>query len=184
MSVSDLIAKIKSKDPAVRCAAWQEADQLGAEALGPLAAVMADPGADLEVALAAKHAMWTIVHHALAPGAAASQQPIVAGLVNLLGAENQPVMVRSEVLWMLSEIGGDESVDPIAKLLADGQLREAARCALERIPGKKSSAALRRALESGPADFKPALAQSLRARGETVEGVPPFKAAPVYKTAS
>ena len=83
---------------------------------------------------------------------------------------------------MLSEIGGDESVEPIARLLSDKDLREDARCSLERLPGDKAVAALKTALATAPADFKPNIAQSLRARGVTVPGLPCRKLVPTRKT--
>ena len=70
---------------------------------------------------------------------------------------------------MLSEIGGDESVEPIAALLGDEAFREDARMALERIPGERSLAALRAALQAAPEGFRPHLVQSLRARGEKLD---------------
>jgi hypothetical protein len=83
---------------------------------------------------------------------------------------------------MLSEIGGDESVEAIAGLLTNAQLREDARCALERIPGERSLDALKQAFDAAPKDFKTNLALSLRARGEKVDGVPCRKLTPVYGT--
>ena len=64
-----------------------------------------------------------------------------------------------ELLWMLSEIGDDQAVAPMAELLKHDELREDARMALERIPGEASLLALEGALKSAPADFKTNLAQ-------------------------
>ena len=92
--------------------------------------------------------------------------------------EAGPALVRREVLRMLSEIGGDESVDSIAALLGDRELHEDARAALERIPGGKSLAALQDGLRTAPEAFKPAIAQSLRVRGVNVSGYPSQKLVP------
>jgi len=165
-TVEELIARIKDKNDKVRAAAWQSAGNIGAAAVKPLAAVITD--ADVEVGRAAKRGLWAIVHHAGRPGADDEKKPVVAALAGLLD-DGQPPAVRREALWMLSEIGGDESVDPIAAILKDKELREDARCALERIPGDKSLAALRAALDSVPAEFKLAVAQSLRTRGVAVD---------------
>jgi hypothetical protein len=92
-------------------------------------------------------------------------------LIGLL-AEGQPDGLRSEVLWMLSEIGGDETVTAIREIpgiLENKVLREDARCCVERIPGEAAVAALKEALEAAPDDFKLAVAQSLRARGVPVD---------------
>jgi HEAT repeat protein len=93
----------------------------------------------------------------------------VARLVELLG-DDQPVVVRREVVWMLSEIGqGSQVVDPLAGLLTHQQLREDARMALERMPGDESVAALQAALETAASDFQLHIAQSLRKRGVDVD---------------
>ena len=67
---------------------------------------------ELEVSRAATRAMWMISRSAGAPGATGKPETVSA-LVQLLG-DVWPVEVRREVLWMLSEIAGSESVRPIA----------------------------------------------------------------------
>jgi hypothetical protein len=79
---------------------------------------------------------------------------------------------------MLSEIGDDDVVQPVARLLHDPELREDARAALERIPGKKSLAALQLALRNAPPGFKPAIAESLRVRGRKISECPSEKLVP------
>jgi len=178
-AVDELIAKIKSQDEKVRTQAWLGAGQVGAAAVKPLADTMAD--ANREVALAAKRALAQIVHDAGRPGADEQKKAVVARLLLLLG-DDRPAAVRREVLWLISEIGGDESVDAVAALLTNAELREDARCVLQRIPGDKSLAALRAGLESLPADFRPAVAESLRTRGVPVRGYPDQKLVPTKRT--
>jgi HEAT repeat protein len=132
---------------------------------------------DLEVARAAKRAMWKIVRHTGRPGAPRAKTAVVAKLCGLLGAD-QPVSVRREVIWMLSEIGGMRAIKPLAELLSDEHLREDARCALERIPIPRAVQALKAGFEIAPEEFKPNLAQSLRKRGVKVEGYPCAKLVP------
>jgi hypothetical protein len=177
-SVDELIARIKDKDDKVRGPAWQGAGPSGAPAVKPLAAVMTDP--DMETARSAKRALYQIVRYAGRPGAVAEAKAVTAELLPLLKGTATPV--RREVLWLLSEIAGDEAVAPMAALLSDAELREDARLALQRIPGKKSIAALKDGLKAAPADFKPNLAESLRARGEKVDGYPSQKLVPTKKT--
>lgn len=177
-AVDDLIAKIKSSDDKLRGPAWQSAGPCGAPAVKPLAAVMTD--ADFEIARSAKRALWQIVRHAGRPGAAKEAKAVVTELIPLLASAGTPV--RREVLWMLSEICGDEAVEPMAALLTDAELREDARCSLQRLPGGKATAALKKALGSAPEDFKYALAESLRARGEKVSGYPSKKLVPTKQT--
>ena len=173
--VNRLIARIKDSDAETRTKAWQSAGDVGAPAVQPLAIVMTDD--DLEVARAAKRAIWKIVRHTGRPGAANAKNAVVAKLCGVLGAD-QPVSVRREVLWMLSEIGGARAIRPIAELLSDKHLREDARMALERIPVPRALQALKAGFEVAPEDFKPNLAQSLRKRGVNVEGYPCVKLVP------
>ncbi|HUT28382.1 MAG TPA: HEAT repeat domain-containing protein [Sedimentisphaerales bacterium] len=178
-AVDKLIAGIKDKDEKVRTEAWLGAGQVGAQAAKPLAKVMSNN--DLEVARAAKRGLWQLVRHAGRPKAGAERKAVEAELLGLLG-DDQPVSVRREVLWMLSEIGAGKSVDAIAALLSNEQLREDARMALQRIPNKKALAALKAALDTAPDDFKLNIAQSLRQRGVKVEGLPCVKLVPTKKT--
>ena len=173
--VKRLIARIEDSDAETRTKAWQSAGDIGAPAVQPLALVMTHE--DLEVARAAKRAMWKIVRHVGRPGAPNAKTAVVGKLCGLLGAD-QPVSVRREVLWMLSEIGGMRAIKPIAELLSDKHLREDARMALERTPIKRAVQALKAGFEIAPEDFKPNLAQSLRKRGVNVEGYPCVKLVP------
>ena len=70
----------------------------------------------------------------------------------------------------------------ISGLLENEQLREDARLVLQRIDGSESLAALKSALNSVPDDFKINIAQSLRARGVKVEGLPSQKLVPTKET--
>ena len=178
-AVDELIAQIKDESDTVRTDAWRNAGDVGAPAVTPLAAVMANEA--LEVARAAKRALWQIVRHGGRPGADAERKAVIAELIPLL-ADEQPGPVRREVLWMLSEIGGGESVEPIASVLSNKELREDARMALERIPGEASLDALEAALEAAPDDFKLNVAQSLRQRGVAVPGRPCVKLAPTKQS--
>ena len=173
-----LLKNIRSKDDKVRCEAWQNAGAVGAPGVEPLAALLVD--ADIEVARAAKRAMEQIVHRAGRPGAPAEASAVEMELIKLL--KNESPVVRRAAVWMLSEIGSDESVDPISALLGDAQVREDARCALQRIPGDKSVSALRSAMKTAPEDFKYAIAESLRKRGQNVSDYPTKKLAPTLPT--
>lgn len=177
-SVDDLIAKIKSPDDKIRGPAWQGAAPAGAPAVKPLAAVMMDE--NFEVARSAKRGLYRIVRHAGRPGAKNEAKAVEKELIPLL--KNDAVAVRREVLWMLSEIGTDAAVAPMAALLTDKEICEDARCALMRIPGKQVTKAFTDAFKTAPEDFKYALAESLRQRGETVKAYPSKKLAPTKQT--
>jgi hypothetical protein len=137
---AELIGKIKDSRAEARTKAWIGAGPAFATAVNALAEVMTDK--DMEVARAAKRALWQIVHYTGRPGADKERQAVADKLAGLLG-DGQPVAVRREVLWMLSEIGRKKAVEPIAALLTNKELREDARMVLERIPDKSSVAALR-----------------------------------------
>jgi HEAT repeat protein len=177
--VDDLVARIKDKDDKVRAEAWLNAGKIGAPAVKPLAAVMTD--GDFEVARAAKRGLWQIVRYVGRPGADSERKAVVAELIPLI-RDDQPAPVRREVVWMVSEIAGDEAVEPVAALLSNVELREDARMVLERLPGEKSLAALKRGLEAAPQEFKFNIAQSLRARRVNVPGLPSRKLVPTRKT--
>lgn len=177
-ALAEFLEKIKSPDDAVRGPAWQNAGPLGAPAVVPLGEVMTH--ADFEVARSAKRAIERIVRHAGRPGADAERRAVAGELVKLL--RHAHPSVRKHALWMLSEIGEDDVVPPMAALLEDPEVREDARCALERIPGRAATTALRKALATAPEAFKYALAHSLRVRGEKVEGYPSQKRIPTKPT--
>ena len=178
-AVKALLAGIKDADDKVRTEAWLSAGKVGAPAVIPLAETMTD--GDMEVARAAKRALWKIVRHAGRPGAAKEKRAVVAELVVLLG-NNHPVSVQREVIWMLSEIGGRNAITPIARLINNTELREDARMALERIPTRRALQALKYRFRNAPEDFKPNMAQSLRKRGVEVDGYPCQKLVPQKKT--
>jgi hypothetical protein len=177
--VAKLISEIQSADEGVRGRAWQGAAIIGSQGVKPLASLMAHP--DFEIARAAKRALWKVVRHAGRPKAEKERRAVQAELVKLL--ESSPDTIRSEAAWMLSEIGDESTVQSIARLLEVVGVREAARCALERMPGAKATRALEQALKSAPEEFRPALASSLRARGRKVTDYPSQKLHPARKTA-
>ena len=177
--VAKLIAGIRDDDDKVRAKAWLGAGKFGAAAVKPLAKVMTDK--DFEIARAAKHGLWKIVRHVGRPGAVKKKTAVVGKLLELLG-DDQPVSVRREVLWMLSEIGNRKTVEPIAALLSNKDLREDARMVLQRIPTRNALAALRAGLKAAPEDFKLNIVQSLRQRGAKVSGYPCVKLVPTKKT--
>lgn len=177
--IDKLIGKIKTGNDEERGEAWQGAWMYGAPAIKRLVALMTDE--DFKVARAARRAVWKIARHSGRPGAENECEATVAALLPLLGG-GQAVDVRREVMWMLSEIAGDETVDPVAALLTNNDLREDARMVLQRLPGNKSLRALEAGLSAAPQDFKINIAQSLRARGVRVPGLPCQKMVPSRPT--
>lgn len=174
-----LLEGIQSSDEQVRTAAWRSAGEAGAAAVPGLAQLTEHQ--DLEVARAARRGLWQVVRQAGNPRTETVRQAVEAGLLELLNSNSSPAL-QHELQWMLSEIGGDAAVAPIAALLEQEALREDARMALERIPGKKARVALKKAFDDAPGDIKPALAVSLRNHGGKAPGVPDDKLRPVRPT--
>jgi HEAT repeat protein len=183
LTLDELLAAIKSDDVQTRANAVMAAGPFSAKAIKPLAKIV-DQG-DLEVSRAAKRAIWKIVRCVGAPGVG-KKRAIVNELVDLI-ATGQPDSVRREAFWMLSEIGSAETIDAIGEMpeiLDDKEMREHARCCLERIPTEAAVKLLEAGLEEAPEDFKLAVAQSLRARGVEVsqEKYPCQKLLPTKQT--
>jgi len=175
-TVTELVQSLRSDDANIRTGAWLRAGEVGAPAIAPLAGLMVQ--GELETSRAAKRGLWKIVRTAGAPGTPEQEKRgVVEGLVVLLKDKHE-VAVRREVIWMLSEIADGKVSKSIGLLLTDEELREDARCALERIPGPESLAILRGALDEVPNDFKMNIVQSLRARGVEVSGYPCQKLVP------
>lgn len=150
-----------------------------ARAVAPLVELIKD--ADPETMRAGKRQLWQMVHHVGRPDNTTQTQRVVKALLRVLNAE-QPPAVQREVLWALSELGGDDIVDAVAAKLADKDIREDACMVLERLPGDKAVAALKAALESVPEEFVINVAHSLRARGIAAEGPPCQKLKPTKQT--
>ncbi|UCF38288.1 MAG: hypothetical protein JSU96_05405 [Acidobacteriota bacterium] len=168
--IEQLIAGIKSQEPEQRTVAWRSAGSVGAPAIQPLASLAAER--NHEVGRAANRAIWQIVRSAGTPGQEEGKSEVIGALKALLTGET-PVSLQRDIIWMLSEIACADCVaDDLSALLQSPELREDARCALERIPGQSSLNALREALQTVPEDFKMNIVQSLRAKGEEVPGYP------------
>jgi len=174
----ELILALRSTNEVDSAAACEKAPEYGASAVRPLGFTMRE--ANFELARKAKRALYKIVRHVGRPGAASEAAAVETKLIGLLA--RLPAQARRDVLWMLSEIGTARSVEPIAALLTDKELREDARCVLTRLPCTEAVAALKSAFGTVPEDFKYALADSLRIKGESVEGYATKKLVPTAQT--
>ncbi len=179
LNLETLLANIRSEDDGVRAAARDSAGLVGAKAVAPLAKIAA--GDELEESRAALRTIQNIVYYAGRPGADEEAKAVSVELLKLLG-DSQPLQLRREVLWMTWQIAEEEAVEPVAALLANDDLREAARMTLERLPGQRATQVLQAALASATAKDKPALAYSLRVRGEDTPGVPDLRLIPTKGT--
>lgn len=175
-----LMADLMNTNEVTRASACDAAPEYGATAVRPLAFSMGAP--DFELGRRCKRALYKIVRHAGRPGAENEATAVQGKLVPLLSNTMLAVQVRRDLLWMLSEIGTAGAVEPIAALLADKELRDDARCVLMRLPCPEAGVALQQAFAGAPDEFKFALADSLRSRGEMVEGYPSKKLVPTAQT--
>lgn len=180
-AVAELIRKLKSDSNERRTQAWFECGPLGATAIPPLVALWGEADAALEVQRAARHAVFRIVRFSSRPEARQSRKPVLMELNRLVEA-NGPYQIRRELLWLLSEIAGEESLPILSRLLAQDAVREEACMALERIPGKRSLRILERSLAQAPTDFRPVLAAALARRGREVSGAPSRRLVPKART--
>ena len=174
-----LIKNIQSEDDAMRAAARDAAGQVGAPAIGPLADIAAR--GELEIARAAVRAMQNIVYHAGRPGAGDEAKAVAGALIKLI-ADEPPMQLRRDVMWMTWQIAGSAAVPAVAALLDHPELGEDARMCLEGLPVDEAVIALKAALDAAPEDRKPALAHSLRKRGVDVPDVPDMRLVPTKET--
>ncbi|MFV1967595.1 MAG: hypothetical protein ACC628_19370 [Pirellulaceae bacterium] len=174
-----LIQNIQSTDAKTRAAVRDAAGPVGAAAVRPLAKIAAS--GELEIARAARRAIQNTVYYAGRPGAEDEAKAVAGELLKLLD-DSQPLQFRRDVLWMTWQIAGEEAVEPVAKLLANCELHEDARMALERLPGEIATAALQAAMANADDSQKPALAHSLRVRGVNTPGVPDLRLTPIKQT--
>lgn len=176
--VQELVDRIRSSDEAVSGAAWQSAAPYGAAAVQPLVALMAEE--DFELARKGKRALYLVIRRAGRPAAERERKAVERELIQALSTAPDPV--RCALVWMLAEIGGASSVGPIAALLTNREVREDARCALIRLPDPAAVKALKMAIPDAPIQFRYALAEAVRARGEKVDGYPSRKMVPTAQT--
>lgn len=179
--VAELIRALQGDSNEKRAQAWFACGPLGATAIPRLVALWGEADAGLEVQRAARHAVIQIVRFASRPKARESRKRVVTELSRLVEADG-PAQIRRELLWLLSEIAGDESLPVLSRLLAQAAVREEACMALERIPGRRSLKILENSLSQSPADFKPVLAAALARRGHETKGVDSPRLAPRAQT--
>ncbi|MCA1597026.1 MAG: FG-GAP-like repeat-containing protein [Chloroflexi bacterium] len=158
VDISDFISKLTSGDGGVRYTAWSGAGPAGSAAVVPVGDLMASP--DKGVVKAARGALETIASYSTRPGAILEAEAVSQQLLKL-AAPGRPIAVRVEAIHLLGFTAGRRSVPGLARLLSDPDVRDEARMALEQIPGGASLSALKRAVNSSPSDFQPALQQSI-----------------------
>ncbi len=134
-----------------------------------------------EAAYKAYREVQQMVVKANAPGSEAERTQLAAELAEQLWALSEakkddkgndlprtpthPVATRIKILRLLQGIAGDKEVPAIAKALDELELREDARCTLDRISSHESDKALVNALDAAVgAEFRVGIVSSLAAR--------------------
>ena len=143
--------------------------------------LVAQFGGEQEAAYSAFRQVEVMVTRAGAPGKEAEKAQLAAELAGELWAMTEakkdekgkdvapvtryPVVARIKILRLLPYVAGDKEVPSIAKALGDLDLREDARCALDRIPGEQATKVLIDALDisAGP-EFRVGIVNSLGRR--------------------
>jgi HEAT repeat protein len=165
-AIKEFLGKIADKDVGARYAARLSAPKFGAAAVVPLGELIVHKEA--EVGRTARAALELIVHDAGKPGAEANRAPVAKELAKLL-SKDRPAAIQREALYQIAFIGDDAAVPPVADLLetsADPKVSEAARQALERIPGKAAAQALVTACRTMHISKFPDLIYSLSKKGD------------------
>jgi hypothetical protein len=161
LDVESFLKRITDPGEKIRRAAWESAAEVGPAAIPSLACVLA--GDNRDAALAASHALERIVHACAAPGAPCRKEA-AARLAAIVTDGKSPPGVKLAALDLLGSVGDDDSVPAAVKALGDPETQDAARKALERIPGEAAAGALAAAVAGARGDFRAALVHSLGKR--------------------
>ena len=165
MDINEYLAHIQSADAAVRYAAWKSAWQQKSDAVVPLSKLAASP--DKGVAKAASAALPILAHHSARPGAYEEAEAVANELIKVAESADYTMPVRANALLLIGCIAPAQLVPRVAKLMANDELREEVRMAVERIPGNPSVHALKAGLKSTPESFHKNIEQSLHNRSLT-----------------
>jgi HEAT repeat protein len=161
-ALRDVLEGLQHARGETRAGAWMQAAALEAAAIPALAALTDSERP--EVALAAWRAIERLAHASAAPGREGERERASNELAALLRSAERSAAAKERVLDLLSSAGTPSAISDIEALLADPQLRDPARRALGRIPGKAATAALTRALATAGAEFLPQLIATLGER--------------------
>lgn len=154
-----VLADIQSSNKDVRFAAWRAAGDADPSVIPALAKLVAST--DPAISKAAREALTTMVHSVGKDPGSARRTAVAHELVAVAVSNASELPSRVAALRLLSNIGGDEAVPAIAKLLTNPELREEAVYCVERIPGDAANRALLAAASASRDDFKPRLLAAL-----------------------
>jgi HEAT repeat protein len=159
--VSAALQQLRSDDGKVRQEALAALLKAGPQAVQPLLGLVG--GDDQRAAKEARVALESIAYQATRPGATAERDALAKILIPTATGEG-PVPPRLLAVGLLGFVGTDAATGPLGSLLADGDLQDAARRALQRIPGEAATKALMAALATADDGLKAGLLGSLGER--------------------
>lgn len=152
----------RAADQAVRQVAESAALRLGAPMVGPLCALLAEE--DVALRRAAEGALFALVAAASVPDATKRATAVSKALVAVT-ASKAPARVCAYAADLLGIVGGGkETIARLTVALRDEATHEAARGALQRIPGREATRALLDSTNTLPGERRPALLSALGAR--------------------
>lgn len=160
-TVGSFLTQIKYGDTASRLAAVKYAALVGTDLILPLGKVYA--GSDQPAGRAAYEAIKRVTYNAGRPGAPAEAKSASENLLKLTSTE-YPRQVRADAIELLGIVAGEADTKQLADLMADKDVGEDARLALERIPGKAAEDALKVAARGANSERRAAIDLSLRHR--------------------
>lgn len=178
-AVASVVGNLKSKDAKVCGQGIQAARSLDPSAIPTLAELL--DSEETEYRRAAKRALEGMVHDAGRPGATKAAKDTEKALLMALSRSHSPQAQR-ELLWLLSEIGGNDSLDAIAQRLSNPELADDARMVLERIPTSKALDTLKKAYAKAAPEAQKRIAESLAKRRAPVSGFRSEKLKPTKTT--
>lgn len=163
-NMDQTVQKLRSPEDNARRQAIEEIAPFGVKAIPALLAMLENPQAEPGAVMAAKMALERVVYQSTRPGAASEREAAEQVLLARL-RKPAPESLRRFLLRLITVVGTSQSVPTLQRLLDDQTLREAARMALEQIPGNEATAALERAFaRATDPSWKSALLLAIGAR--------------------
>ena len=163
-NLEQTMQKLRSSDDNARRQAIDEMANFGVRAIPQLLAMMEKPDAEPREVMAAEMAMEKIVFQSTRPGATSERRSVEQALLARL-QKPAPERLQRFLLRLITVVGTPQSVPVLEKLLGNKDLREAARMALQAIPGAEAGSVLERAFSRATEpQWKSALLLAIGAR--------------------
>ncbi|MCL6475214.1 MAG: HEAT repeat domain-containing protein [Firmicutes bacterium] len=158
------VQKLRSPDDNARRQAIEEIAPFGVKAIPALLAIIENPDAEPGAVMAATMALEKVVYQSTRPGATSERNAAEKALLARL-QKPAPESLHRLLLRLITVVGTSQSVPTLQKLLENKTLREAARMALQQIPGKEATSAMERAFaQATDPQWKSALLMAIGAR--------------------